>query len=129
MLRVITMLCATECILRQASDPIPSHLLSDSLWRDISNAKNAIGKISLYSLKRIQLVEESQAEFEEKWKAMESGSVESRQVFLTENTEKLGNMDREWNGELEKIMGLVGLTDFDNGGYVGRLVQIVLGHT
>jgi hypothetical protein len=84
MLRAARVLHATKSILSRASDPIPSPLFRDFLWRDISDAKNAIERISLYSLERIDLVEEFEAEFEEEWQTMETGSVERRDLFLEE---------------------------------------------
>jgi hypothetical protein len=112
------MLRATKSLVTRASDPIPSALLSESLWRDISDAKNAADKILSYSFKRSQSVHGLRYEFWKEWNKIETGSVEKRDAFLKDKTEGPENMVREWNEELERVLGLVGLADLNGGGGV-----------
>jgi hypothetical protein len=107
--RAITMNQATKLILARASDPIPSRLLSDFVWRDISDTKNAADKIVLYSQTLYVLMEEFEKDSRNMWTAIETRSVEERGIFLEETTEGLMGMVSWWDAELKESMDTVGL--------------------
>ena len=100
----ITMNQATKSILTRASDPIPSRLLSDFVWRDISDVKNAADKMIAYSQTRYTLLDEFEKDCRKKWTAIGTRSVE-------EKTEGLMGIVLGWDAELKANMDTIGLED------------------